>query len=903
MQGLLFSRVLLTGPHGSGKTHRILQRFLEELDRGNDQGTMLVLPTNSFREHTRNTVLRTGRATSFHDRSLVTFSDLAGDARLGVARKKLLVERLLGEMDLPYWRAVQEYQGFRDALAEEAEEFIAAGCRAGAVRAAKPRQAAFLEFVRRYETATAALRPLATIEKQPGVLLVDGFTDFTLEQRKILETLLEHCAHAIVTLPPEYDKPRRWLVEHLGFQVEPLEGNHRGTPTTSCFSAGTRYEEVDGVAEQIVRLVCDDGFQYRDIGVVLENREAYAPLVADLFRRRRIPARLYFPLTARDTAMGRHLLACLALLGSSPEDRPDAVLAVLKSPYSPVQSREVVSRFEYQVITRRRQAEQGNWDACLGSQSDPALREFVATLARLRTPLENPAATVRDLWAAWTNFPEAANAISHEHALELRADSQVWDLASQIVDEIGAAADSERVRLPAARFLALLQSELGDRRFHLRDRRVDVVNVMNPYEARQWELRAVFLLGMVESEFPRAPKAGLFLEDGQRQAAGLPTLAEQREEQQRLLAAATTRASQLLVLSYPQRDDRGNAVLPSLYLNEVQPMPAAGKLREVPEVPASPPAHLSSTTALARVREREVRFSASRFRNYSHCPFQHFGRNMLHLEGEPEIGLTRLLEGNIIHATLYEWESGGRREPIESVLDRCFAANTSGLMIGHAEQRRRNAMIEDLKRFLEAELHSSYRTVVDPALLEKSFGRERPGEDVQLLEWTLDDGSTILVRGRLDRVETATVDGRKIGVVVDFKYSLNGYKPKRKEDVRAGREFQIPLYLMALRDVLRLIPAGAELYKLRGEPERAGVINQSLAAAVFHGAPPESADIVPREEFRELMETGKQWMLRYAREIRDGAIAVEPKDHSLCKKAGCELYDVCRVDKWRPLHT
>jgi len=164
----------------------------------------------------------------------------------------------------------------------------------------------------------------------------------------------------------------------------------------------------------------------------------------------------------------------------------------------------------------------------------------------------------------------------------------------------------------------------------------------------------------------------------------------------------------------------------------------------------------------------------------------------------------------------------------------------------------------------------------------------------------LDDGSTIVLSGRLDRVETATVDDRTVGLVVDFKYSPNGYKPKRKDDVRAGREFQIPLYLLALREVLRLIPAGAELYKLRGEPERAGVISQNLASAVFHGAPPEGADLVPRDEFCELMEAGKQWMLRYAREIRAGAIAVDPRDHSLCRKNGCELYDVCRVDKWLP---
>ena len=338
MQGLLFSRLLLTGPPGSGKTHRVLDRLLDELERGNAARTLLVVPTTSFREHTRNTVLRRTRLTSFSDRSVVTFADLTGDAgsRLSPAHRQLVVERLLKEMDLPYLRAVQDYLGFRDALCEEAEEFLAAGCRPEAIRPGRPRQAAFQEFVRRYEAATAPFRLVALPSIKPQVLLVDGFTDFTPEQQKTLVALLDGCAHAMVTLPQSYDKPAAWLVEQLGFLTEELQGNRRGTPRPQCYTAATRYEEVEGVAGQILRLVREQGYQYREIGVILENQEIYAPLIADLFRRRRIPVRLYFPLTARSTAMGRHLLACLDLLRAAPEALPDAVLAVLKSPYSQI---------------------------------------------------------------------------------------------------------------------------------------------------------------------------------------------------------------------------------------------------------------------------------------------------------------------------------------------------------------------------------------------------------------------------------------------------------------------------------------------------------------------------------------------------------------------------------------
>ena len=91
MQLQLFSRLLLTGPPGSGKTHRVLEYLLDELERGNAERTLLVAPTASFREHTRNTVLRRSRLGALYDRSVVTFSDLTGDleARLSPARKGL----------------------------------------------------------------------------------------------------------------------------------------------------------------------------------------------------------------------------------------------------------------------------------------------------------------------------------------------------------------------------------------------------------------------------------------------------------------------------------------------------------------------------------------------------------------------------------------------------------------------------------------------------------------------------------------------------------------------------------------------------------------------------------------------------------------------------------------------
>ena len=72
----------------------------------------------------------------------------------------------------------------------------------------------------------------------------------------------------------------------------------------------------------------------------------------------------------------------------------------------------------------------------------------------------------------------------------------------------------------------------------------------------------------------------------------------------------------------------------------------------------------------------------------------------------------------------------------------------------------------------------------------------------------------------------------------------------------------------------------------------------SRASALALQAPPETV-LLPPEEFGALLKTARKKMEEYARRIRDGEIAVRPEDTDLCRKGGCEFYDLCRVEKWQ----
>src|SRR5258706_14797679 len=101
------SNRLLTGPAGSGKSRTILGLF-------RDTQTLLIVPTISFREHTRNSLLRMAASSAplLAGRSVATFEELAApQPAFSQTRRELLVRRLLSRANVPYFRDVLEYPG------------------------------------------------------------------------------------------------------------------------------------------------------------------------------------------------------------------------------------------------------------------------------------------------------------------------------------------------------------------------------------------------------------------------------------------------------------------------------------------------------------------------------------------------------------------------------------------------------------------------------------------------------------------------------------------------------------------------------------------------------------------------------------------------------------------------
>ncbi|MCZ6602932.1 MAG: PD-(D/E)XK nuclease family protein, partial [Planctomycetota bacterium] len=437
-----------------------------------------------------------------------------------------------------------------------------------------------------------------------------------------------------------------------------------------------------------------------------------------------------------------------------------------------------------------------------------------------------------------------------------------------------------RALVSSADLLRTVSEAVLESKVPLRDRRLNCVNVIDAREARHWDsLRVVFVAGLLEKEFPIYPREDIFIRDSERRQLNENTklsLREnlrQRDEERYLFYVAATRARDLLYLCNPAHDSGGKETQASLYVAEISrlfpeegieieeatladpcPLPDRASLREDLEMgiarsigSAPPPEVLalyetapdrsifSGGRAFLRARgasleaedlreaiHQAVRHvSASGINDFIRCPHLYFVTRVLKL-GEPPPGIDERLDyrdlGSIAHRALERYHEAGGKRPIHDVIQEALEEIVGQLDLG----LRREVALAELRRSLGYTLEREARDAgpFKPAALETKL------ESVVL---PLPDGD-IRLEGRLDRIDEAEIDGRRLRILVDYKRS-KGFQKRTLEMLEEMTDVQLPFYLLASRIAGGPPVVGVELYPLR-ERTRGGIYLKDVEAQV-----------------------------------------------------------------------
>jgi len=495
--------------------------------------------------------------------------------------------------------------------------------------------------------------------------------------------------------------------------------------------------------------------------------------------------------------------------------------------------------------------------------------------------------------------------------------------------------------------------ERADVRLH-RPREAGRVAVLDLARARTRRFDAAFVLGLEEGIFPRRSVETPFLPDDTRRALeeALPrrrlVRPDSLERDRYLFYAACTRPRRRLTLVREAATDDGRPQEPSPFWLEARsrfdpadlarwtrkrslaeltwPVDRAPtdreRLRAVARLGSDGPDEaralarangwerrveraltalqrpttLSNPVVLGTLRELE-RFSVTELETFGTCSAMWLVDRVIDpREIDPE--LDARIRGSIVHGALYRFYTGlpkrlgvdqvdaGRLDDALVFLRECLAEAIEGqVRLDLTELQRlelEGRLARDLELFVRQEIELESPLV--PRRFEVTFGTQ--GAAVELQRGLELGGFT--VSGKIDRIDVDPMSAR--GIVQDYKSGSGAHSAREIETLG---KLQIPLYVLALRDLVGIEPLGGLYRALSGPREARGLLRETAAG---DGLPElKQPDYLDEEAFWGAVEAAVERARKAVGRVREGDVRHDPRGGPC--PTWCDRWTMCRVKR------
>jgi RecB family exonuclease len=755
--------------------------------------------------------------------------------------------------------------------------------------------------------------------------------------RRTAEDLGNLAAGRAEELPPAYAEIAHPALAHLErtlfadappTQPPSLEGAVRFLE-----GAGPR-GALELVADELLRLL-REGIPAEEIALVSPSLERVRAPLETALGAMGVPYALEGRLRLPQTPFGHALLSCLRFAWGSDERRD--LFAFLRSPYSGL-PRAHADYLEGRLrglgvrtaVEERAEGFRGQplpvlADVRAAASPMEAVRVLTGAMLRGAYGLESPPA----------DEPSLLDLRAAESVTRLLGELEGWEkLAGPLGrDELVAALERANVRAPAA----------GE------PRRVAVLDLLR---ARTRRFQVVFVLGLEEGSLPRRSPASPFLDDETRHALDARTRsrlakADPASRERYLFYAACTRPSRRLYLVREAATDEGSPRQASPFWDEVRALfdpaevdrwtrrrPLAAltwrleeastereRLRALASLGAvdsaaaeglarangwqrrleraarafERPTRLTHPAVLANLGERSS-FNATELEAFASCSSIWLLERVV-APKEIDAQVDAKLRGSLAHTALHKFFAGLPKElgteqvepaNVEEAvrfLRRCLDDALAGVRQELSELERRELdgqLWRDLESFVRVEAESELRLV--PRRFEVSFGSERSAPELQR---GLDLGG-FTVSGKIDRIDVDPFSAR--GIVQDYKSGKTAYSAAK---IDSELRLQIPLYMLALRDLVGIEPLGGLYRALAGERDARGLLRAS-ASEDLPGFT--KTDYKDEDEFWAQVERAAKRAGDFVARIRGGDVRHDPLGDAGCP-TWCDLYAMCRVKR------
>lgn len=712
------------------------------------------------------------------------------------------------------------------------------------------------------------------------------------------------------------------------------------------FEAAGLTGELEMIAREIKRIVTETNMNYSDIALIFRQVGPYLGAVGNVFSKYEIPVEIHereklklHPLAGTLTSLMRIVLD---------DWKRDDLFNFLKSAY--VRSnREAVYQMEINSLKEGWVSGRGKWLEKFPSDELARLAELEDRMLAAKSVSEFSDAiefALRDF--GMDDLPESLNEQNQrDHAALNRIRLLLLEIRRKYRNSMLAPKDLAQI------LIYLIEVDLFS--FHHRDKnKVQIYNIALARQ-KEYKvvflpglLEKQFPLQVREDPILSDAERRLV----NRKEEILPERLPRQSVERLFFYLAVTRASERLILSFPRFDLEGKEALPSFYIDEVKSLfdgelavqkqnigdvlaPLAQSMRteeaaaqvidsfwQAAHHPQDSKTHVSVYNSLvgenwfhwltfrlltpiegkitdARIKDffrpKNDLYTPSRLEIYAECAYRFFADQLLRLENDEEKIDPRVI-GNILHEVLEQFHIWAKQKGIENLtidesrshceklLEQAIQNNPLAGDRWYRIELKKLELRQTLFRILEQEIVEKTTPLpgLTPQYFEYEFGKDDK-EPALVLETEEGD---IKFRGKIDRID---VDGAgKFGLVIDYKTG----KPFSTKSLNQNTQLQLPLYLLAMQQNLKLEPLGAHLYTLNTGKSTGFHHKDNLDKA---GIDTNKRNKLSAKEWGALFDRLTYFMSRYVRGIQDAEIPVKPRD---CVHF-CAYSSLCRIEKWR----
>lgn len=599
----------------------------------------------------------------------------------------------------------------------------------------------------------------------------------------------------------------------------------------------------------------DKGMAYSELRVICNDLDGYRNLLKFYRRLYDVPMFINEKVNIHNHPLVRLVLGLIRLKEGL---ETDTVMDLLATGYLPFdrEDRERLTAYakengvsrqkweraidegSYPGLEKSRSETIGYLKECRSTLKGKSIGEKSASLYRLLTDMGVYESIQRKTEA----FKEAGNYNS------VYISTQIWNVLLDTLDQLVAFLGGEEATWENLE--SLLKTGLEGEDISILPVRSDEVLVISSGDAVKERARGVFILGASEGHFPEGPGEDLIFPLGENdileKALGWK---RDRYSRQRVLNLenyfALTLADEFLQMSYSMSDDQGEAVNPThlirrmvrqgyisqtaahhmnpdyYYSREVSLIQFIRSAFQQAPPPGMEPdeeakrllARLGAYTkeeladgmvASAIVREALYReeipyFSISKLETYGSCPYAFFLKYAIRPDEEEDYEISAMAYGNLFHNVLMRAGQKGfftdAKDHLKQIRD-FFQEEEQKLgldrydTLTHAYYR--NKAYQEGISLLDYIRTESTESGYQPVAYELEFGT---GKSLPPWKVNIDQGETVRLEGKIDRVDLLEKEGKAYARVLDYKLNERSFQEWR---IRGGLSFQLPLYLKTL---------------------------------------------------------------------------------------------------------